>query len=184
MTLRKTLWYFLYYWRPSWIFCVIVVQVLKHEIPQNKNVILNTKGKFVCPPCTQIWFILSREFCEIWHRSCHQKLNKSTPARHREKKKKRKHEVDDDQFATRKYPVKSKINRCIFCQRLKYERLHDHNMQSVHVSLENCHLRCKLQDMIVTLVSADLVASGAEYHGSCSTILQKNISLVCLKSEL
>ena len=41
MSFRKTLWYFLYYWRPFWIFCVIVDQVLEHEIPQNKNVILN-----------------------------------------------------------------------------------------------------------------------------------------------
>ena len=53
MTLRKALWYFLYYWRPSWIFCVIVDQVLEHEIPQNKNVIVNTKVNFVCPLCTQ-----------------------------------------------------------------------------------------------------------------------------------
>ena len=52
MTFRKTLWYFLYYWRPSWISCVIGDQVLEHEIPQNKNVILNTKVKFVCPLCT------------------------------------------------------------------------------------------------------------------------------------
>ena len=37
MTLRKTLWYFLYYWRPSWIFCVIVDQVLEHEIPQKQK---------------------------------------------------------------------------------------------------------------------------------------------------
>ena len=51
--LEKTLWYFLYYWRPSWIFCVIVGQVLEPEIPQNKNVILNSKVKFVCPMCTQ-----------------------------------------------------------------------------------------------------------------------------------
>ena len=53
MTFRKTLWYFLYYWRPSWIFRVIVDQVLEHEIPKNRNVILNTKIKFVCPLCTQ-----------------------------------------------------------------------------------------------------------------------------------
>ena len=52
-TFRKTSWYFLYYWRPTWIFCVIFDQVLEHEIPQNKNVILNTKVKFVCPLCTQ-----------------------------------------------------------------------------------------------------------------------------------
>ena len=37
---------------------MIVDQVLKHEIPQNKNVILNTKDKFVCPPCTQICCII------------------------------------------------------------------------------------------------------------------------------
>ena len=37
MTFRKTLWYFLYYWRPSWIFCGIVDQVLEDEIPQNKK---------------------------------------------------------------------------------------------------------------------------------------------------
>ena len=56
MTFRNKLLYFLYYWRLSWIFtinCVIVDQVFKHEIPQNKKVILNTKVKFVCPLCTQ-----------------------------------------------------------------------------------------------------------------------------------
>ena len=58
MIFRKTLWYFLYYWRPSWIFCVIVDQVLEHEIPQNKNGILNRKVKFVCPLCTQTWCII------------------------------------------------------------------------------------------------------------------------------
>ena len=47
MTFRKTLGYFLYYKRPSWISWVIGDQVLEHEIPQNKNVILNTKVKFV-----------------------------------------------------------------------------------------------------------------------------------------
>ena len=58
MTLRKTLWYFLYYKRPSWISCVIGDQVFEHEIPQNKNVILNTKVKFVCPLCTPTWSII------------------------------------------------------------------------------------------------------------------------------
>ena len=58
MTFRKTLWYFLYYWRPSWISYVIGDQVLEHEIPQNKNVILNTKVKFVCPLCTHTWSII------------------------------------------------------------------------------------------------------------------------------
>ena len=58
MTFRKTLWYFLYYWQPSWIFCVIVDKVLEHKIPQNKNVILNTKVKFVCPLCIQTWYMI------------------------------------------------------------------------------------------------------------------------------
>ena len=39
-------------------FCVIFDQVLEHEIPQNKNVIFNTKVKFVCPLCTQTWCII------------------------------------------------------------------------------------------------------------------------------
>ena len=39
-------------------FCVIVDQVLEHEIPQNKNGILNTKVKFVCPLCTKTWCII------------------------------------------------------------------------------------------------------------------------------
>ena len=34
-------------------FCVIVDQVLEHKMPQNKNVILNLKVKFVCRMCTQ-----------------------------------------------------------------------------------------------------------------------------------
>ena len=33
-------------------------QVLEHEISQNKNVIFNTKAKFVCPLCTQTWCII------------------------------------------------------------------------------------------------------------------------------
>ena len=31
---------------------------LEDEIPQNKNVILNTKVKFLCPLCTQTWCII------------------------------------------------------------------------------------------------------------------------------
>ena len=34
-------------------FLRIVDQVLEYEIPLNKNVILNSKVKFVCPMCTQ-----------------------------------------------------------------------------------------------------------------------------------
>ena len=55
MNFRKQLWYFLYYWWPSWIFnidCVIVDQFFEHEILQNKKGILNTKIKFVCPLCS------------------------------------------------------------------------------------------------------------------------------------
>ena len=37
---------------------MIVDQVFKHEIPQNKKVILNTKVKFVCPLCTQTGCII------------------------------------------------------------------------------------------------------------------------------
>ena len=37
---------------------MIVDQVLEHEIPQNKYVILNTKVKFLCPLCTQTWCIV------------------------------------------------------------------------------------------------------------------------------
>ena len=61
MTFRKTLWYFKYYWRPSWIFnnnCVIFDQVSEHEFPQNKKVILIRKVKFVCRLCTQTWCII------------------------------------------------------------------------------------------------------------------------------
>ena len=40
-------------------FCVIVDQILEHEIPQkNKNVIWNTKVMFVCPLCIQTWCII------------------------------------------------------------------------------------------------------------------------------
>ena len=91
--------------------------------------------------------------------------------REREKKRqKRKQEVDDDQFSTRKSPVKSNINRCICCQRVNYEKLNDYNTQSAEVLLEKCNLRCKIQYMIVTLASGDLVSSGSKNHGSCLTI--------------
>ena len=37
---------------------MIVDQVLEHETPQNRNAILNTKIKFVCPLCTQTCCII------------------------------------------------------------------------------------------------------------------------------
>ena len=49
--------------------------------------------------------------------------------------------------------IKSNINRCIYCQRVNYIKFHDYNTQSAEVSLEKYHLRCKIQDIIVTLTS-------------------------------
>ena len=37
---------------------MMVDQVLEHETPQSKNVLLNTKVKFVCPLCTQTCCII------------------------------------------------------------------------------------------------------------------------------
>ena len=56
--------------------------------------------------------------------------------------------------------IKFNINRCIFCQTVNYEKFQAYNTQSAVVSLEKCHLRCRIQDMIVILTSGDLIASG------------------------
>ena len=38
--------------------CVIVAQVFKHEIPQNKKGYFEHESQVVCPLCTQTWCII------------------------------------------------------------------------------------------------------------------------------
>ena len=65
MTFIKKLWYFLYYWRPSWIFnihCVIVDLVFEHAIPQ--------KGYFehesqVCASAVQSDMMYNHDNCDF-----------------------------------------------------------------------------------------------------------------------
>lgn len=105
-----------------------------------------------------------------WHRSCHQKFNKSKLERQITKKRKNEKSSEEPEVRRSKRDLSFDIKTvCIFCEDATSHKLHAFTTFSAEQSLREMATMMQDTKLLAKMSGGDLVALEAKYHLTCLT---------------